>query len=213
MRILQRSSPVVLLLAAGIACADGGLKVDKIGGFWSSAPGQLQLNALVLETARRYSGATGADMGASAAPLAASVTGDYYFSKNLADAAQPRSGFRASSALLLRPAGVPLSELAWSSRSMASFAAPSRPLLGYQAPRLGEAPEPAMNALPYLGIGYSDYSLKNGWSFWADVGVVMQSAGATGTLGRPLTGTQSLDDMVRELQLSPMLQLGVNYAF
>jgi hypothetical protein len=28
-----------------------------------------------------------------------------------------------------------------------------------------------------------------------------------------MSGTQNLDDLVRELRLSPMLQLGVNYSF
>jgi hypothetical protein len=32
-------------------------------------------------------------------------------------------------------------------------------------------------------------------------------------MARVLSGTQSVDDLVRELRMSPMLQLGVNYSF
>jgi len=148
---------------------------------------------------------------AGPAPMAASLAGDYYFSKNLADAALPRSGFRASSALLIRQPGVSLSELAWSSRSMASYAAPNR--LSLASANAYDVSGQSVTALPYLGIGYSDYSLKSGWGFWADIGLVMQSPGSALGLGRTLAGSQGFDELVRELQLSPMLQLGVNYAF
>ena len=58
---------------------------------------------------------------------------------------------------------------------------------------------------PYLGIGYTGLSLKGGWGFSADVGVL------AGRFGRNLG--QSLDDQVRELRLAPVLQLGVSYSF
>ena len=38
--------------------------------------------------------------------------------------------------------------------------------------------------MPYLGIGYSDYSLKTGWGFWADIGLVVQSPGGALGMGR-----------------------------
>ena len=212
MQILRRSIPLVLLCALGTASAQSGLKLDKIGGYWSTAHTQLQLNAVVLDAGSPWRGGATPSLWSAPSAPAASLIGDYYFSKNLVDAEVPRSGFRASSALLVRAPGVSLSELAWSSRSMASVAAPSRLQLGYQGAALGE-PTHDVSALPYLGIGYSDYSLKNGWSFWADLGLVVQSPGAVGGLGRTLSGAQGLDEMVRELQLSPMLQFGANYAF
>lgn len=212
MRILRRSIPLVLLCTLGMANAQSGLRLDKIGGYWSTARPQLQLNAVVLDAGSPW--LRGATAGMESAPNtpAASLIGDYYFSKQLTDALVPRSGFRASSALLVRASGVSLSELAWSSRSMTSVAAPSRLQLGYQGAGWSE-PTHDVSALPYLGIGYSDYSLKNGWSFWADLGLVVQSPGAVGGLGRTLSGAQGLEEMVRELQLSPMLQFGANYSF
>ena len=48
---------------------------------------------------------------------------------------------------------------------------------------------------PYLGIGYSDSSLRGGWGFSADLGLAAQSFGLF-RAARSL-GNQSLDDVVR----------------
>ena len=209
MRILRPPGLVLLACAAGTAGADG-LKMDKIGGFWSPLQTRLQINAVVLDTSPATPSARS---WAAPATAAASLGGDSYLSKDLQDADLPRSGLRASSALWIRQPGVSLSELAWSSRSMSSFAAPHRLTLG----NLGAGPYDGapqnINALPYLGIGYSDYSLKTGWGFWADIGVVVQNPGSAMGLGRTLYGAQGFDDLVRELQLAPMVQVGVNYSF
>lgn len=209
MRILRPTIPWALLCAAGLAVADGGLKVGAQGGFWSDVQTQLRINAVVVETAPPLLGYTASAGWSGYAPAAASVGGDYYFSKNLVDPAAPPSGFRASGALLIRQPGVSLSDLAWSSRATTSLALPLRQAYMPLADPGGQT----MSAMPYLGIGYSDYSLKSGWGFWADIGLVVQSPGNALDVGRVMSGTQSLDDLVRELRLSPMLQLGVNYSF
>jgi hypothetical protein len=175
-----------------------------VGGFWSVQQTRLQINAVVMDSAPALTGLQ--------APLAGSLGGDYYFSKSLTDPGLPRSGFRASSALLFRQSGMSLSDLAWSSRSAASFASPSRPLLGHSGV-LYDSSSQNVSALPYLGIGYSDYSLKTGWGFWADIGLVVQQPGNALNMGRVLSGTQSMEDLLRDLRMSPMLQLGVNYSF
>ena len=210
MRILRCLASLSLLCAASLATADRGLKVDNISGFWSATQTQLQINAVVLDTTL---GVASANAWAGSAPMAAHLGGDYYFSRDLADPALPRSGFRASGALLIRQPGVSLSELAWSSRSMTSFAAPHRLALGSLGTHAPDMSGQGFSALPYLGIGYSDYSLKSGWGFWADIGLVVQNPGSAAGLGRTLSGAQGFDELMRELQLSPMLQLGVNYSF
>jgi len=207
MRILRPIIPWALLWAAGLAVADGGLKVGVPGGFWSELQTQLRVNAVLLETAPPRLGYTASTDWAGYAPMAASVGGDYYFSKNLVDGAVPPSGFRASGALLIRQPGVSLSDLAWSSRATTGLA-----LRQPYAPPADPAGQ-GLSAMPYLGLGYSDYSLKTGWGFWADIGLVVQSPGNALGMTRVMSGTQSLDDLVRELRLSPMLQLGVNYSF
>ena len=209
MRILRPLCTALLACASGTAGADG-LKVDKIGGFWSPLQTRLQINAVVLDTS---AAAPAARAWNAPPPLAASLAGDYYLSRDPQDPGLPRSGLRASSALLIRQPGVSLSELAWSSRSMSSFAAPHRLALGNLGGNPYDGAQQNVNALPYLGIGYSDYSLKTGWGFWADIGVVVQNPGSAAGLGRTLYGSQGFDDLVRELQLAPMVQVGVNYSF
>jgi hypothetical protein len=205
MRILRCLAVAALLGTAGLAAAEGGLRVDAVGGFWSVQQTRLQINAVVVDSTPSLMGLQ--------APLAGSLGGDLYFSKALADPGLPRTGFRASSVLLFRQPGVSLSDLAWSSRSAASFATPSRPPLGHGAMLPYDSSGQSVSALPYLGIGYSDYSLKTGWGFWADIGLVVQQPGNALRMGSVLSGTQSMEDLLRDLRMSPMLQLGVNYSF
>jgi len=63
---------------------------------------------------------------------------------------------------------------------------------------------------PYLGIGYSESSLRGGWGFSADLGLAAQRFGLR--TARSL-GNESLDDAVRDMRLTPVLQLGLAYRF
>jgi hypothetical protein len=69
------------------------------------------------------------------------------------------------------------------------------------------------SALPYIGFGYSGLSVKGGWSVTADIGLVAEGASSFSRTSRALLGSQSLDGALRELRLTPLLQLGVRYAF
>jgi len=189
-----------LLCAASLAMADGGLKVESLGGDWSPTLTRIQISAVVVDGTGPLASWSGS------APMGLSVGGDYYFSKQLVDDLAPRSGFRASSALLIRQPGVSLSDLAWSARAL------NRPVSGLMPGPYDPAAQ-GLSAMPYLGVGYSDHSLKTGWGFWADIGLVVQSPGQALGMGRVLWGGQSADELVRELRLAPMLQLGVNYSF
>jgi hypothetical protein len=71
-----------------------------------------------------------------------------------------------------------------------------------------DAANDAAGAVPYLGVGYTGLSLRGGWGFSADVGLV----GSGVRLGRSVNGTQA-DELLRELRLTPILQLGVSYSF
>jgi len=204
MRILRHSAPWALLWAAGLAVAEGGLKVGAAGGFWSDVQTKLRFNAVVVDSAPSLLGYPAMARAQDPAPLGASLGGDYYFSKDMAAGSRPPSGLRASGALLIRQPAVSLSDLSWQSRAITSLAAPQP---------LADPGQLGISAMPYLGIGYSDYSLKSGWGFWADIGLVVQSPGGALGMGRVLSGSQSVEDLVRELRMSPMLQLGVNYSF
>jgi hypothetical protein len=214
MRILCGVALMGLACISGVAGADSGLKVYGADGFWSGAQTRWQLQAVGVElTPGRLGYKAPVGFSSGRAPMAAAFSGDYYFSKDIADAAQARTGFRASSALLIREPGISLSNLALSARSAASVGSLAPLSLPSLAPGLADHSADSFSAMPYLGIGYSDYSLKSGWGFWADVGLVVQSPSGALGVGRVFFGTQSTEDLMRELRLSPMIQLGVNYSF
>jgi hypothetical protein len=114
-------------------------------------------------------------------------------------------GLRATSALLLgpgalalaAPAGVGHGEMLWrGGASAGSLADPD-----------------AANAVPYLGLGYSAWWARTGVGVSADLGVAAQRPGQAVRFGRVMSGTDRLDDMIRAMQISPMLQVNLSYAF
>jgi len=140
----------------------------------------------------------------------ASVMGDYYFGRSLAGIGQP-GGFRASSGLITGPRGV----LSTGQPSMAAGSTFSigSPMLSLPTSSYALEPAGDIATLPYLGLGYTGLSVRSGWSFSADLGLVAQSPGSAARLGRVFGGGQSLDDLIRDMRLAPLLQLGVSYAF
>ena len=64
---------------------------------------------------------------------------------------------------------------------------------------------------PYLGIGYS-LSTRSGWGFAADLGLGGRRSG-DGLRLAPTGRGGSVDRVLDELRLAPVLQLGVSYAF
>jgi hypothetical protein len=143
---------------------------------------------------------------------AVGLLGDVYFGATPAARATPAGGFRATSGVLiggrspwLGAAASPSSSLLATNRRLfgASASAP-----GYPADTSAESA-----TVPYIGIGYSALSAKSGWRFSADLGVVSQSPGNVVRFGRVFGGSQSLDDVVRDMRLAPVVQLGVSYSF
>jgi hypothetical protein len=135
--------------------------------------------------------------GLGAAP---SLVGDLYFTSSLLG---PRivGGFRATSGLLLG-AGLSVGE------DRLSGAAPDRV-------NEGLLPRPAWQGganLPYVGVGYTGMAAQGGWGFVADLGLVATNPGAL-RLGRSWQNSQAVDEVLRELRLTPLLRLGVSYAF
>ena len=136
-----------------------------------------------------------------------SLMGDYYFTGSLLGSRRT-GGFRATSGLLLGPRTQSwLGQPGLNSGNSFSITAQ---VFGPAAtpPAAGETPSDN-STLPYLGLGYTGLSLRGGWSFNADLGLVARSPGNVVKFGR----NQSLDDTVRELRLSPLLQFGVSYSF
>lgn len=139
---------------------------------------------------------------------AGQLLGDYYWSGLRPAGAGRSSGFRATSGLLLGPRSAALGTPALSSLQGASLT------LSHSV-RLAGAPGEAANevwaAVPYVGVGYSAVSLRGGWGFTADLGL----AGTQGGLRarRDTLGGPGVDDLLRELRLTPVLQFGASYAF
>jgi hypothetical protein len=50
-------------------------------------------------------------------------------------------------------------------------------------------------------------------SITADLGWVAERPGAAGQVGRALFGNQGMDSALRDLRVSPVLQLGMRYTF
>ena len=79
--------------------------------------------------------------------------------------------------------------------------------------RLGNSALQANRALPYVGLGYSGLSIKGGWTLSADICVVLDNAAGATRFGSAILGQQSFDSALRDMRLSPLMQLAVSYAF
>lgn len=140
------------------------------------------------------------------------LLGDVYLGGRKSAAGAPTSGFRATSGVLIGARSPLLS--AATSPSAGGLYASNRRLFGTSPGTLGASEASVDSAtVPYIGIGYSNLAAKSGWSFSADLGVVSQSPGNVVRFGRVFGGSQSLDDVVRDMRLAPVIQLGVSYSF
>lgn len=132
------------------------------------------------------------------------VLGDYYFSRHRLGTSDVSSGFRATSGLLLGQRSLAL--------GIPALAGPQTlGLTVLRQPRLAipgiESQQEGWSAVPYFGVGWSGASLRGGWGVTADFGFAARSTGLR-------TNTaQAVDDLLRELRLTPVLHLGVSYAF
>ncbi|WP_374675969.1 hypothetical protein [Ideonella sp.] len=110
-------------------------------------------------------------------------------------------GLRATGALLVgasalslaSPAGATPGEMLW------------RPTAG--------ATDAEGGAMPYLGMGYSAWWARTGLGVSADLGVAATRPNEAVRFGRVMSGSEGLDDMFRAMQLSPVLQVNLSYAF
>ncbi len=128
--------------------------------------------------------------------------GDYYF-------ARPSFGaFRASGGVVSGSlAGLPLA-----SATAGGLVGLSLNAGNGLRPAMAGANE-AATTVPYLGVGFTGAPGHGGLSISADLGLVAERPSAATGVGRAVFGNQALDGAVRELRLSPLLQLGVRYAF
>jgi hypothetical protein len=140
----------------------------------------------------------------------ASLLGDFYFTRSLRGIGDG-GGFRATSGIFAGSRSTSLLS-ATPSASGRSFSVERRSL-GSIGP--SNSPETAADPapVPYLGVGYTGLSSKGGWGFSADVGLMALSPSSVVKLGRAGGGNQNLDDVLREMRFSPLVQVGVSYSF
>ncbi len=134
------------------------------------------------------------------------LLGDYYWQGLRPARFGLSGGFRATSGLLVGERA--LSWVAASSMSRGLVSSPA----GARALRLGEAERETALAVPYVGVGYSGVSLRGGWGFTADLGLAGTIGGLQMRRDAPAF-SRGADDILRELRLTPVLQIGASYAF
>lgn len=145
----------------------------------------------------------------------ASVLGDYYFGNRVATRDGDVAGFRATT-------GVYVGSRAGLWGGPASFAPGTAALIVERQSFSLAAPawiddatnnDRASSTVPYIGLGYSSGSLKGGFSYSADLGLMALNPGNALRLGRAFGNVQSLDDLLRDLRFAPVVQVGVSYSF
>lgn len=134
------------------------------------------------------------------------LLGDYYFSRTRLGNSDVRSGFRATSGLLLGQRS-----LALGTPALAGGQGFTLTMLRQQrwAGAVGESVSEPWSTVPYLGVGWTGASVRGGWGLTADLGVAARPANG----GLRVNNANALDDLLRELRLTPVLHVGVSYAF
>jgi hypothetical protein len=202
-------------LAAAVLCASfwvgsanaseqPGLRADTDSLPWPRVAARLGLSMSPASTTTSP-GLFDANMLRGPSQLASlNVLGDLYFANS--------HRFRATGGVLLGARALP-----WSNSALLATQPGTALVVGRTAPwapdeSAADVGETA-HSVPYLGIGYSDAPVRGGWGFSADFGVLALTPRPAVRLGRVFSGQQSFDDLLRELRLTPSVQVGVSYSF
>lgn len=193
---------VALTLAGPAVAAGEGLKARLEDSAWARWQGRLTLATAAPNW--KPSLIEGETVGLRV--YGVTLSGDYFFSAGNAD--RPGlGGLRATTALIVGP------------RAQARSNPSGWGMAGFErrwgaVPPAALAAEPAdVASLPYLGLGYTGLSARTRWSFSADLGLVALYPGNVARMGRVMGGSQSVDDLLRDLRLAPLFQMGVSYSF
>ncbi|MDP1691516.1 MAG: hypothetical protein Q8L49_06130 [Burkholderiaceae bacterium] len=203
-KVFLLASVIGLLLAAPATRAQSGLRLGD-------AAQQAQENTWARWQARFGLATTHSaiDAGNRWQLSAGQLLGDYYWSGLRPAGVGRGGGFRATSGLLFGQRSLALGTPALASAQGLGLTLSRSVRLAAIA---GEISSEAWSAVPYVGVGYSGVSLRGGWGFTADVGLVGTTSGLRARRDGAL-GTQGVDDLLRELRLTPVLQFGASYAF
>lgn len=186
----------LIAVAATSAAAQGGLSIDDQARFGPRLQARVGIN-----TGLSLDGA-----GTSWQQQAGVVLGDYYFSRTRLGTGDVSGGFRATSGLLLGQRSLALGTPALANGQGFALTMVRQPRW---ASAVGESVSEHWSAVPYLGVGWSGMSARGGWGLSADLGVAARAS----TGGLRVGNAMALDDLLREWRLTPMVHVGVSYAF
>jgi len=203
----------VLAGLAGALCATTamgvtgeGLTANADSLVWERWQGRLALGASPPQWEARLGGNVSTGLKINSV----SLLGDYYFSRPIFGTSGA-GGFRTTSGIIHGPRA-PLALGSASGTGRGNVFSVERRWQGGNESTIGDS-STDFATMPYLGVGYSGLSLRSGWSFNADLGLVALYPGNVVKFGRVVNGTQPLDDVLRDMRLAPVLQIGVSYAF
>ena len=190
----------LLTLLATAALAQDGMNLTLEGGAGlRSAERSLRLGAADIRLDLWV-----AQPGTSA--LRARLLGDYYLTGPGFGDTQVSGGLRVTSGLSIGP------------REGTMALPPSRLGDGLRWGPLEPASLPtdrpgAQVALPYIGLGYTSLSAREGWGLSADIGLGGLRSGERVRFGAGNPTAAQFEDVLNALRLAPVIQLGVSYAF
>jgi hypothetical protein len=205
----------ILLSATPLAGAqDGsGLRSDSSWPRWQTRIGVQESvrSDITSPTARAGSAWNDPNLGSSRQGL--SLFGDYYLlQQGNTSVGSYSGGLRATGGLLVGAWGTPWVGVSADPAALQAGYGSSRRSFSLLHGAGGTMSDEAIDSLPYLGVGYTGLqSLRGtggGWGFSADFGVMGLKPRSAFRLG-----AQSSSEPARDLQLSPVLQVGVSYAF
>jgi hypothetical protein len=194
-------------VAASAQVGDGlRLELPTLDAGFSPWQGRLMLG-------QSASGAAELGDSGSARIGALSVMGDYYFTGPLLGEGL-RGGLRTTTGVL----GGSRSTLMLGSGISFSGALSGIGLGQLREPggnRFSLSAEGEPSSWPYLGLGYTGVALRGSLSFSADLGLLANNPEALGRLRSNSGETRrpTAEDVLHDLRLSPMFQIGVSYAF
>lgn len=141
-----------------------------------------------------------------------SVLRDYYFDWDDDTATAPAavSGLRATGGLVVATRGAATSP---SPRRSSVSGLPPQGLAGRTMAGGWPNSNSDLVSVPYVGVGYTELPIRTGWGFRADLGLMALRPQSAVKFGSALSGPQVLDDLLRDMQLSPLIQIGVSYSF
>jgi hypothetical protein len=192
-----------LISGAGLAGANG-LTAPDGREVWPQWQARITLSTVSLD---RVSLSAQPDPRAQRLGLqSGALLGDYYFDLPGLRLPALQGGLRASSGLMIGPRGLALSGSGLL-RGGQSFG------LAVQGGNLTPFDSGRLDAAPYIGLGYTALAGHGSFRISADLGLVAEHPGGVSGVGRALFGTQGFDSALREMRLSPVLQVGVSYSF